>query len=128
MGLRNEAAADLAEIFADSDTGMGWSMSVVDPAGTIQTVKGRSTDIGHTIDSETGEIISGRTASVSFSIASLLAAGFTSLPVGIADASGKPWRVDFDDINGNTHRFKVQQTFPDRALGVVVCVLESYVP
>lgn len=128
MGLRSEAAADLAEIFADTESGFGWPTTVTDPAETAAAVVGRTTDIGQTIDLATGQIVSARLASASFRISDLATAGFMNLPVHVSSTAGKPWRVDFDDADGNAHTFRVVQTFPDRAAGVVVCILELYQP
>ncbi len=43
-------------------------------------------------------------------------------------ATDTPWVVRFDDINGKPYVFKVVESRPDRTIGVVVCMLESYVP
>jgi len=32
----------------------------------------------------------------------------------------------FDDINGHSHTFKVSEAMPDRAIGIVTCMLETY--
>jgi hypothetical protein len=125
MGLRDQAAADLVAIMSDTSNGFGWEVTVTAPTGASAVVVGFSTDIGLTIDPETGVAVSGRKASVSLPIASLTAAGL-GLPKGIADTTSKPWQVRFADIHGTQQRFKVAETLPDRALGVVVCILEPY--
>jgi len=86
---------------------------------------GFSDDIAQSIDPDTGELVSGRLASVALRISTLHAAGF-SLPRGVADTSKKPWVVKFNDINGRPHVFIVRQANPDRAAGLVVCILEGY--
>lgn len=126
MGLRSEAAAALVEIYEDEDTGGGWPITVVSPAGLSKVVIGRSADIGQMVDLETGAILSGRSASVSFAISSILTAGFTTLPEGVVTATQKPWLVNFKDANGNSHTFKIQQSNPDRTVGAVTCILEVY--
>lgn len=125
MSLRDLAEADLAFILEDSVTGFGWSITLTDPAGQVGAFTGFSNDIAQAIDPDTGQVVSGRSASVSLRISSLTAGGF-GLPRGIADASIKPWLVAFDDINGGAHTFKVQASDPDRTLGVVNCILEAY--
>jgi len=82
-------------------------------------------DIAQVIDPDTGQAVSGRLASVAIRIGALTAAGL-SLPVGIVDAGSKPWVMEFNDINGNPFKFKVSQSNPDRALGLVACLLELY--
>lgn len=124
MGLRAQAAIDLATITADTD-GFGVAITVTDPDGTSAALTGLSSDIGHSIEPETGMVVSGRTASVALAMSALTAAGL-GFPRGIADSDSRPWRVTFNDINGTEHTFKVSEARPDRALGVVVCILEVY--
>jgi len=127
MSLRVEAEADLAFILEDEVYGFGYSITVTDPDGSVGDLTGFSNDISQVIDPDTGQAVSGRLASAALRISSLTAAGL-ALPVGIADTTGKPWLIQFDDINGNPFTFKVSQSNPDRALGVVICLLELYVP
>lgn len=124
-GLRSIAEADLGVILEDSAYGFGWPITVTSPDGTYASLTGFSDDIAQVIDPDTGQAISGRLASVALRISSLAACGL-GLPQGIAETTRKPWVIEFDDINGNPFKFKVQQCNPDRALGVVVCILELY--
>ena len=126
MGLRQVAESDLAFTLEDADTGFGWAIVVIAPGGATQAaLTGYSNDIAQMIDPDTGQAVSGRLASVALRISSLTTAGLT-LPVGVMDASLKPWVILFNDINGNPHKFKVVQTNPDRALGLITCILEAY--
>ena len=127
MGLRTIAEQDLGVILEDSVTGFGWSIIVTDPSGNSGSgpLTGFSDDIAQIIDPDTGQAVSGRLASVALRISSLTLAGL-GLPRGIADAGIKPWIVEFNDINGNPFKFKVSQSNPDRARGMVVLLLELY--
>lgn len=125
MSLRQLAEADLGTILEDGVTGFGWPITITDPAGNAGTLTGFSDDIAQVIDPDTGMAVSGRLASVALRISSLALEGLT-LPKGIADAGSKPWVIEFDDINGNAYKFKVSQSNPDRALGLVTCLLELY--
>jgi hypothetical protein len=125
MGMREQAEADLSFILEDKDGGFGWDITVTDPSETAASLVGFSDDIAQVIDPDTGVAVSGRLASVSIRISTLTEKGL-SLPVGIADAGSKPWLIAFNDINGNPYIFKVSQSNPDRALGVVTCLLEVY--
>jgi len=125
MSLRQLAESDLGLILEDSSTGFGWSITVTDPAGKSRTLTGFSDDIAQIIDPDTGQAVSGRLASVALRTSSLIAAGLT-LPCGISDSGSKPWIVEFNDINGSAYKFKVSQSNPDRALGLVTCLLELY--
>lgn len=125
MSLRQLAEADLGVILEDSATGFGWPISVTDPDGNVGSLTGFSDDIAQVIDPDTGQAVSGRLASVALRISSLALVGLT-LPRGIADTGSKPWVVEFDDINGNAYKFKVAQSNPDRALGLVTLLLELY--
>lgn len=125
MGLREIAENDLAFILEDSEQGFGYSITVTDPAETSVSMTGFSNDIAQLIDPDTGQAVSGRLASAVLRLSSLTAAGL-EIPQGIADASVKPWLIAFDDINGNSFVFKVANSNPDRALGVVSLILELY--
>ena len=124
MGLRAQAALDLATITTDTD-GFGWPITVTDPDGVSAALTGLSSDIAQAIEPDTGMIVSGRTASVALAISVLTAAGL-GVPRGIADSGSRPWRVTFNDVNGTEHTFKVSEARPDRAIGCVVCILENY--
>lgn len=125
MSLRETAAADLRAIVEDAE-GFGWPITVTNPAGEALDLVGLSTDIGQTIDPETGIAVIGRKASVAITIASLEPLG--GLPAHVASPALKPWRVTFNDIGGTSHEFKVMEAMPDRAIGLVTCVLEAYKP
>lgn len=127
MGLREQAAADLQGITEDEDTGFGWTIRVTDPDGKAADVVGLANDVHTTIDPDTGQAVTGRNASVAISLRTLEREGL-GMPRSIADSGSKPWRVAFRDLQGTLHFFKVQEALPDRSLGVVVCLLESYTP
>ena len=126
MSLRQTAEQDLGAILEDGAMGFGWPIQVTDPSGLSKPLTGFSDDISQIIDPDTGEAVSGRLVSVALRISSLTVAGL-ALPVGIADASIKPWIIEFNDINGSPYKFKVAQSNPDRALGLITCILELYV-
>jgi len=125
MGLREVAEADLGVILEDDVTGFGWAISVQDPSGNLESFKGFSDDIAQVIDPDTGQIVSGRIASVALRMSSLKAVGMR-WPVGVADTTGKPWTVRFEDILGSPHCFKVAKSNPDRTIGLLTCILEKY--
>jgi hypothetical protein len=125
MGLRETAEADLAVTLEDADCGFGWPITVTDPAGTTADLMGSSQDIAQLIDPDTGQAVSGRLASVALRISSLKAASL-GLPQGIADEASRPWVIEFNDIGGDPYKFKVQESNPDRELGIVTCLLEGY--
>lgn len=125
MGLRQQAAADLQAILEDAAGGFGWPVTVTDPSGLTAALTGLTTDVGYFIDPDTGQAVIGRKASVALRISALTTAGM-GMPRGIADETAKPWVIAFADINGTVFTWKVTQAFPDRTLGVVVLILESY--
>lgn len=127
MSLRSLAESDLSFILEDDINGFGWAIILTNPDGLSANLKGMSSDISQLIDPDTGQAISGRLASIALRISSLIAAGL-SLPENISESNKKPWIVSFKDINGNDYTFKVMQSNPDRAIGLVTCILESYTP
>lgn len=123
--LRELAEADLGAILEDQ-YGFRWPITVTNPDGTtVSGLFGFSNDISQVIDPETGTAVSGRSASVAIRT-KLLADEGLGIPRGITDSSKKPWVVEFDDINGTAHKFKVSESMPDRTIGVVACMLEAY--
>jgi hypothetical protein len=127
MTLRNRAESDLGAILEDGALGFGWPITVTDPNGLTGNLTGFSNDIAQTIDPDTGQLVSGRVATAALRMSSLTAQGL-GLPRGVADTAGLPWRITFTDINANSYDFKVRQADPDRALGIIVCILEGYTP
>ncbi len=125
MSLRLAAEKDLGRILEDDVAGFGWPIFIIDPDGNSGTFTGYSDDIAQVIDPDTGQAVSGRLASVAVRISSLIAQGF-KMPRGIIDASLKPWIAIFEDVNGVSYEFKVAQSNPDRALGLLTLVLEAY--
>jgi hypothetical protein len=125
MNIRQLAESDLATTLEDSVGGFGWDITVIDPHYNSATITGQSDDIAQVIDPDTGAIVSGRLATVALRL-STLTTNEIGIPKGIANEKQKPWVIKFNDINGNAHKFKVIQSNPDRALGVVTCLLEGY--
>ena len=125
MSLRQLAESDLGLILEDGVTGFGWPITVTDPDGASANLTGFGNDISQLIDPDTGQAVSGRLISVALRLSSLYAASL-GIPRGIADSGVKPWLMSFEDINGNPATYKVQQSNPDRALGIVTCLLEFY--
>lgn len=125
MNLRILAERDLGAILEDSTTGFGWDIILTAPNGARHSFTGFSDDIAQVIDPETGVVVSGRLASVALRISSLQLAGLET-PRAISDTGSKPWAVEFLDVNGLPHRFKIIQSNPDRALGLVTLILEIY--
>lgn len=121
MGLRATAAADAKAILEDSSTGFGWPLLVISPAGVETAVTGFSSDIGQTIDPDTGQAVAGRRASVAVHVTALAA-----VPDVTADADVKPWRVQFANASGAVTLWKIVEVLPDQAVGVLVCLLEAY--
>lgn len=127
MNLRTVAENDLAFILEDDIRGGAWPITLINPVGLSAPLKGFSNDISQLIDPDTGQSVSGRLATVSLRISSIIAAGFTSFPENVPDKDSKPWVVIFDDINGSTYTFKVSESNPDRAIGIITCMLEKYI-
>jgi hypothetical protein len=126
-GIRALAEQDLGKILEDKVTGFGWDIKLTTPDGTVANLIGFSNDISQVVDPDTGLLVSARQASIAIRTALILAAlPCDGLPVGISDGAAKPWLVSFADINGYPHTFKVVKSNPDRAIGLVTCILEAY--
>lgn len=121
MGLRATAAADAKAILEDASSGFGWPLLVLSPAGAQFSVTGFATDIGQTVDPDTGQAVAGRRASVA-----VHASALPVVPEGVADATVKPWRVQYANSAGVVGLWKVVDVLPDHAMAVLVLLLEAY--
>lgn len=121
MGLREQAALDARAILEDASSGFGWAFTLTSPAGVTTGHVGFTSDVAMNIDPETGIAVTGRKASVAVALGSL-----TVLPEAVSERERKPWRVTFASPNGSIGTWKVVEVLPDRAVGIVVLLLESY--
>ena len=129
MSLRTVAEADLATILESETCGFAWPIKLTNPAGLEKDLFGQSPDIAQLIDPDTGVAVSGRTASATLRLSSIYSSDpgpAMTIPEALADTTGKPWLVEFNDINGNPYTFSVVKSLPDRMLGVIVLVLQTY--
>lgn len=124
MGLRELAEKDLETIVEDSVHGFAVDITLTNPSGTIQVLKGFSNDVSQIIDPETGQIVSGRLATATLRLSKIT----IGTPEGISDPKSKPWLCSFNDILGEAHVFKVAQGNSDLALGVIFLILEIWKP
>lgn len=100
---------------------------ITPPVGAPVSFQVLANDIHLSLDVGTGELVSGRQASIAVLQRELIAAGFERIG-GIADPASKPWLVAIDDINGRSYTFKVVETYPDNGAGLTVLFLEVYQP
>lgn len=127
MNLRQLAERDLGAILEDDVAGFGWAVKVTSPGGTVGAMVGFSSDVSAMIDPDTGLVVSGRSASVALRSATLFERfPRDGLPEAVADSTRRPWLVEFQDIHGKPHLFKVRSSNPDRTIGMVTCTLEVY--
>lgn len=124
MSLRTLAEADLSFLIEDLD-GFGVSVTVTDPDGVSTPFTGLSNDISAVVDVNTGLVISGRSATLTLRISSLIRQA-VSIPRGVHDPKSKPWTVRVADLNGVAADFKVVRSDPDKTIGTVVLHLEAY--
>lgn len=122
MSIRQLAAQDLAG-FMSNTREFAWPIVITSPAGVVYPTTGFSTDISQVIDPETGEIVSGRNASVAVPLSLFLG---QDQPRAEQSQTARPWVVEFADILGSSHKFRVIRSDPDRALGCLVLMLGGY--
>lgn len=125
MGLRELAERDNRAILENRNE-FGYPFTLTSPEGVTAPMTGFTNDIAIQVDPDTGGWVSGRTASIAVNITSLRLAGFPTNPQNIMDQNKKPWAVAFRDINQVPMLFKVIQSNPDRGLGMMTLLLETY--
>ena len=123
MNLRGQAELDLGLTMEDDVNGFGMSATITNPTGTSAALKIQSGDVHLLFDPETGVSVSNRTAHASIRIASLTAASL-GIPRAQPNQNANPWLFEFQDANGNSRKFTVQEARPDRTLGIVTVILE----
>lgn len=126
MNFQEISQVDKAFTLNDKVMGFGSDITITDPDLLTAVIVGRTNDISFAIDPNTGEAVSGRTATIAIDINELEKAGFTSLPAAQSDKTKKPWIIEFDDQQGNNYVFTVKEANPDRTLGIVLCTLQFY--
>ena len=126
MNIRDLAAQDFHNIATDINSGFGVPVVLISPDGKTEQISGLTTDISSYIDPETGVLVAGRVASVTFANKAIRAAGFNEMPVAIPEANKRPWVVCFNDPEGIPYLFKVVKVMPDRAISGIVLELELY--
>jgi hypothetical protein len=126
MNILEIAQRDKSFTLNDKEYGFGSTIKLTDPDLHSADVIGRSNDISFALDTNTGVAVSGRTATVAIDMNELIEKGFSSLHSAQSDKTKKPWIIEFDDQQGNTHVFTVLEGNPDRTLGIVLCTLQFY--
>lgn len=120
MSLRVIAADDFERIVTNTRE-FAWPITLIDPAGAETPLHGFSQDVHMMIDPGTGDIVSGRRATVALPMRQLDA---ENLPT--EQGEGDPWLVTFADILGETRTFQVIESKPDRVIGSLVLVLGGW--
>lgn len=120
MSLWEIASADNAQILQDTEGGFARPVTLQNPAGQTASLNALCNDIANTIDPETGAVVSGRYATVTFSWAALNKAGLGK-PVAIT--KGAPWKVSFRGADGELKNFMINDV-PSDDLGTVSCRLK----
>jgi hypothetical protein len=123
MNIREMAEQDLALTLEDAENGFGNEITITDPSGLSEILSGQTGDIHLVYDSEADAKVNNRIIHISIRISSLTALGF-EIPRSQPDQSSNPWLFEFSDINGNSGKFTVSDSMPDKALGIVTIILE----
>ncbi len=121
MGLRELAELDLALTLEDAVNGFGFSITVTDLSGVSADFTGQSSDIRFFIDPETGQGVASNKAHVALRKSTLEASALTIPNSGML----KGFKIDFKSINGFAYKYVVQETWPDKTLGMITCLLGS---
>jgi hypothetical protein len=121
VNLRQQAEADLAVTLTDP-AAFGWPVTVKNPAGTTRQVYGQFGDIGMTLQPDTGQAVSGRKVYIALRIADLAGLG---MPRAEGNPGARPWTISAANISGGGSILgRVVEAMPDRALGLIMLILE----
>lgn len=127
MSLRVQAEADLG-LTMEASGDFGWPFVLTDPDDfeSASQLYGQAHRISDLVDPDTGQAVSGRKATLVVRTSTIVAAGYPTLPEGIADEAGKPWRVAYAGPQAASQVFKVSDSKPDEALGTLALMLETW--
>ena len=121
MSLLTVAENDLA-LTLEASSDFGRSVSLTDPTGRTGTLSGQYGDIDAIQILEDEIVAAGSLPHITLRISSLRAAGFPD-PEPNQDETGKPWKIEVTNQNGDSKVYAFRLTAPDRTLGVVTGLL-----
>lgn len=132
MGLIADSIADAAE-FTGNDEDFGIEISLTAPNDETATVKGYATKHHIKLDTNSGQVINSKNASVVISEANILAAN-PNYPVRISDSNDRFYQevkminhlVSVADSSGITKNYICSENMADEALGLITLMLEDY--
>ena len=123
MSLLERAKADIQQITTNSDE-WGVSMVLTAPNSATITIKGLHTKHNIRFDTD-GNQINSLNAHVSFSEAVLV--GYP-----VRNTNGQVdlirHKVAVADSTGVVKNYMIKEAYPDETIGLIVCVLDSYIP
>ena len=109
------------DLKAYTEQTMSANLTFTSPNAVVETIKGFGTAHHLSFDSNTGRPINTKNAHCSFFEKTLSDLGY---PVRVSnEVSMKNHRVSFLDSAGITRHYRINETFPDETLGMIVCIL-----
>lgn len=124
MGLIERAKQDAQRYTSDKD-GFAVDITLIAPDTTTVTIAGLSTRHHLAIDQMSGEVVSSRTASISFSEAVAVAAGYV-VRDSTQEVNFRNHRAQVTDSAGILRSYIIDKWLPDETLGLIVCILGDY--
>lgn len=116
MNLNEIAESDLNFTLEDNETGFGVTLIFYNFVGLSVSIDCCTTDISYFIDPETGQGVRSRTVEITGRITTFENNSITPIKGDI---------VKYYDTNGNEYKSCIQQTMPDRKLGIYKIILEA---
>lgn len=123
MSLMQRAQRDVARITTNNKHFGG--EVVISYKGVEYPANCFSNNIGQVFDADTGTVVSGQTATVAISVIELQSKSIPE-PVAVYNENRDPYLIGFNDGLGRDFLFKVVDTYPDRTIGLIVCILERF--
>lgn len=124
MGIIDRARADIQRITSDTN-GFAVDITLIAPDSTTASFAGLSTKHHLAVDQMTGEVVSSRTASISFSEVIAAAAGYT-IRNSENEVDLRNHRAQVKDSTGAVRNYVIDKWIPDETLGLIVCILGDY--
>ena len=124
MSLTEKAIADAQQITSNGND-FGVSCVFVSPLNVTATVNVLHTKHNTGYDSETGERIQSKIASIAVSEPLLNSVGYVTRD-NAGECTLKNHRVSITDSTGIVKEYKVSENYPDEKIGLIVLILVDF--
>lgn len=123
MGLLEQAKQDIQEITTDLDE-WGVEMTLTAPTSETITLNGLHTKHHMAVEADTNKQVNSKNAHISISEQLLIDGNYPYTQDGEVMLNGH--KVVVKDSTGTECTYVIRESFPDRTIGLIVCILGDF--